>query len=181
MKITKNELGLYKEPERNRFFTQSLFVETKQKASSWEPIFTLTGPDHTDDYQSLPKLYLEYEDLTEYTFAVGVLGSYEHWELLCEKTWFKPYVDRMRKELELFIKSKAISQIKRRANSGDLNANKYLASKGWRKDSLDTRTEEVGIKADDKQPVSVQKEKDRLQQIKKYEADLARMTQKKAL
>lgn len=181
-KIVKNKYGLYKEPIRNRYFTQSLFIETKTNVTDWEPVYTLDSMQDTDDLISLPRLYMLHSDVTEYNFAVDVFGSYEHWEILCTKTWFKPYVERMRKELELSIKSQAIDQIKEKADGGDFNAIKYLASKAWRKDSLDTRTEEVGVKATDlnksKQKQSVE-DASKKQYIKMLEDDRDRISRKR--
>jgi hypothetical protein len=120
----------------NGRYLKGLFFETtgSDKASV---SYTLKDWDHTVDgivYPSLYRLYLEQEDLTEYEFANAHLDGWEHWEMLTSATWFKPYVERWRKELSLKIKARALNRLKAEAASSSKNAflaNKYLVDKGW--------------------------------------------------
>ena len=124
----KNDRGLLK--------TRSLFYEYAPDSSI--AIFTLKDHDHeVEEGRVLPSLYLLYmleEDPTEYLFATKHLDSWSHWEQLCESTFFKPYIARWRKELDLFMTAKAIQSIKTLAASkerGALEAEKYIAEKKW--------------------------------------------------
>lgn len=94
--------------------------------------YTLKDEDHLG-YPSLSRLYIEMEDPTEYNFAVAYLESWDHWQMLCAAAWFKPFISKWRIELEVRLKSKAISAIKSEANGGrnSFAANKWLVEKGW--------------------------------------------------
>lgn len=112
----------------------SLFFEMCRDAEERKnAIYTLKNKDH----KGLPSLYLLYmqcEDPYEYTFVMKHLCDWEHWQLLCEKEWFKPYVERWRKELELSIKAKALAQLineSTKPTREGLSAAKFLLEKGW--------------------------------------------------
>lgn len=120
----------------NSRYLKGLFYEmTPMDKSSVS--YTLKDWDHTVDgivYPSLYRLYLEAEDLTEYDFANAHLDGWEHWEMLCACTWFKPYVARWRKELMLKLKARALNRLKAEAASSSKNAflaNKFLIEKGF--------------------------------------------------
>lgn len=120
----------------NGRYLKGLFYETTG-ADKASVSYTLKDWDHVvgdEVYPSLYKLYLESEDLTEYTFANTHLDGWEHWEMLTACNWFKPYVSRWRKELSLLIKARSLSRLKAEAASSSKNAflaNKYLIEKGW--------------------------------------------------
>jgi hypothetical protein len=74
------------------------------------------------------------DDPTEYTFATSYLDGWEHWETLCGCTWFKPYVARWRRELEIRTKARALQQIRATADTPgkeQFQANKFLLNGGW--------------------------------------------------
>lgn len=117
-------------------YTKALFFE-KTLADKSTCVYTLKDDDHTVDgktYKSLYKLYMDTNDPTEWRFATTYLDGWEHWEILCECSWFKPYIERWRRELELRMKSEALARIMRegKTNSKEsFQANKYLLEKGW--------------------------------------------------
>jgi len=113
-----------------RYRTQSLFYETNQ--SKERPVFTLKPQDHKG-LPSMKRLYLEQNDPTEYSFAIGVLGSLEAWIKLSNASWFSKYIDAWRDELELKLRSEAISKMRNLAEDGNKDATKWLAEKGWEK------------------------------------------------
>ena len=49
--------------------------------------------------------YMEIGDPTEYSQAIGLLGSWEHWKTLTSTAWFKPYVEAWRAELKVKFES----------------------------------------------------------------------------
>lgn len=104
--------------------------------------FTLKDHDH-EGYVSLYRLYMECDDPTEYLFATQHLGGWAHWERLCECDFFKPYVARWRKELELRFRANALRNIHALANSPSardkLSANKILLDGKWGKDEAKGR------------------------------------------
>jgi hypothetical protein len=110
-----------------------LFYE-KVGADKTGVLYTLKDRDH-EGYPSLYRLYMEMEDPLEHRFANTYLESWEHWVMLNECTWFKPFIERWRSELELKIKTKALLNIRLEAEAGTSNsyqANKFLLSGGWR-------------------------------------------------
>ena len=85
-----------------RFRTQSLFVEHKH--DQYPAPFTLKNTDHRGR-MSMYRKYMEIGDPTEYSQAIGLLGSWAHWEALCKCKWFKPYVAQWRDELKVKFES----------------------------------------------------------------------------
>ena len=119
----------------NQRLTKSLFFEESEDRSL--VVYTLKDSDHTVDgvtYPSLYRLYLEADDLTEYSFAVAHLDGWEHWQMLCSSTWFKPYAKRWREELEVRARSRSLLRLRAEAASSSKNAylaNKFLIERGW--------------------------------------------------
>ena len=134
-----------------RYRTLSLFVETNNDSDT--PVFTLKPRDH-NGCKSLKQLYLSYEDPTEYSFAIEVLGSWEHWLKLSNSTWFKEYLDAWRLELEVLLRSKGIKEIRSQATAGNKDAAKWLAEKGWDKRQAG-RPSKAEIEREKKQQASI--------------------------
>lgn len=85
-----------------RFRTQSLFVE--MKLDKYPAPFTLKTYDHRGR-MSMYRKYMEIGDPTEYSQAIGLLGSWEHWKTLCAAEWFKPHIEKWRDELRIKFES----------------------------------------------------------------------------
>lgn len=121
--------------DRGALLTRSLFFETSNKPEL--AVYTLKDHDHEWDgkkYPSLFKIYMDATDPIEYLFATTNLDSWEHWERLVEASWFAPYVERWRKELELKIKATALLKIAEEAKKGGkdaFTAHRYLLEKKW--------------------------------------------------
>lgn len=116
----------------NGRYLKGLFFETTLADKS-SVVYSLKDWDH-EGYPSLYRLYMEMEDLTEYEFSNQYLDGWEHWEMLTSAEWFKPYVDRWRKELSLKIKARALRTLRAEAESSSKNAfaaNKFLVDRGW--------------------------------------------------
>lgn len=129
----------------NRRLLKSLFLETSYSDTS-QVVYTLKNEDHTVEdgttYPSLYRLYMSTNDPTEYKFANEHLDGWEHWEELQQCTWFKPYVEKWRKEFEVRMKSEALSRIMSHAKTNakeSFQANKYLLEKGWEPKEGQTR------------------------------------------
>lgn len=120
---------------------KALFYETTGSEKD-TVMYTLKDQDHLE-YPSLYRLYMELEDWTEYTFARTYLDSWEHWEMLCNCNWFKPYVMRWRKELELKIKARLLNVLVQ--DSSDTtsktctSSTKYLLDQGWSKEKANAK------------------------------------------
>lgn len=129
--------------------------------------YTLKDEDHKG-FPSLYRLYMEVGDPTEYNFAVQYLDGWSHWEALTACTWFKPYVERWRRELEVKMASEALAAVRLAAKEGKdtFAANKYLLDKGWKEKPGKGRPNKQAIKdaADEiaKNENRVQKDFDRI-------------------
>lgn len=157
----------------NQRLTKSLFFEESEDRSL--VVYTLKDSDHTVDgvtYPSLYRLFMEADDLTEYSFAVSHLDGWEHWQMLCNSNWFRPYAKRWREELEVRARSRSLLRLRAEAASSSKNAylaNKFLIERGW-------------VSKEDKSAVgrpskeAIKKEADLLfQSSKEAESDLARI------
>jgi len=119
-----------------KFLTEALFFETNRDRSVVAPVFTLKDREH-EGLPSLKTLYLSYSDPTEYRFSTEVLGSFQHWNVLCACVWFKPHIEEWRRELDAKIKSstvvaaRSILEDPNASESSRLQAAKFLADHGW--------------------------------------------------
>lgn len=119
------------------FYTQGLFFETAP--SKENVVYTLKDQDmKLEDGSvllSLKRLYLEFEDTTEYEFANQYLGGWPHWKKLVDLKWFVDHVKEWRTELELKLKARSLRAIRAKAEDPDtkesFSANKYLIDKEW--------------------------------------------------
>jgi len=135
MKIDKSRmLG-----PKNVALTQGLFLEIGYNPE--QAVFTLKDWDWNYEgvwYPSLKRLYLEYEDIVEYSFACEYLLGWNHWQRICKNKILRKHIDEWRVELELKLRSQAISQIV--AMSVDeqkgFQAAKYVANKEWAKNGV---------------------------------------------
>ena len=112
---------------------RGLFFETTG-ADKTGVVYTLKDRAH-EGYPSLYEAYMAADDPTEYTFAVSCLDSWDHWEMLCACSWFKKYISRWRRELEVRAKARALKRIQDTASSDSkeaYQANKFLVSGGWK-------------------------------------------------
>jgi hypothetical protein len=85
-------------------------------------------------YPSLMRIYLEECDPTEYRFANLHLCDWAQWESLCAADWFRPHVERWRRELALKIRAAALAgMIAEAAGTGKeaQSARKYLLDGKW--------------------------------------------------
>lgn len=106
--------------------TKGLFFETADDKSN--VLYTLKRQDHLN-FQSLYRLYIDAADLGEHAFAQKYLDGWEHWEMLCNCTWFKPYVEVWRRELEAKIETEVLAEMSRLALSEgkqQFSAAKYM-------------------------------------------------------
>lgn len=126
----------YRNPINNSRYTKSLFLEESYDDRS-TVLYTLKDVDH-DGYPSLYRKYLEMGDLTEITFARTYFDGWEHWQMICDSSWFKPFIARWRKELELSVRAQALLEVQAVARTPEhkssYEANKYLLSGAWKQD-----------------------------------------------
>lgn len=130
--LKENNINPFRHPTNNVRYLMGLFYE-KVKADKSTVLYTLKDTDH-EGFPSFYRLYMEIDDPTEWRVAQELMDGWDHWEILCEANWFKPYINRWRRELEIRMKSKALSRIRTEAKTNAkeaLAANRYLLEKGW--------------------------------------------------
>ena len=161
----------FRDPRTNQRYTKSLFLEESYLDKS-NVLYTLKDEDHLG-YISLYKRYMEMADPYEIHFAEAYFDGWEHWQMVCNTLWMKPYIERWRLELGLKMKARALATIREIAQTethkGRLAAAKILLEGGWEgtkpKNSVGRPTKEA-----------IRKEADNLFNIEKeHKQDLERI------
>jgi len=135
---TKRTLADYKDTLKDkagRYRSSSLFKECYESTEEYPALFTLSAEDK-GELISFGRVFIELEDPTGYETSQVLLGSYQHWKKLLKAKWFREALEGWEEELEIKLKSKAVQQINKIAEtdtSQALQASKYLADKGWEK------------------------------------------------
>ena len=123
-----------------RRVTRGLFYEVKMGS---EYNFFTMGPkdipkesEYKSGLLSFPKIYMSYcvDDPTEYSMALAVFGSWEHWQMVVDCADLRPYIDALRREAVVAIRAKAMAHIASEVKDKTKNAYaaaKWLAEKGW--------------------------------------------------
>ncbi len=106
-----------------RRLTTGLFEELVDPTTSSKPIFKLS------DWR---RKYVSIADPTEYRSAMALIGDWDHWQLLVSNPVFFKHLNEWRKEVEVKVRSEAVLQIVKQANSPKgTPAAKWLAEGGW--------------------------------------------------
>jgi len=111
--------------------TQSLFLEIGYGERA---IYTLKDYDHElngKQYISLKKRFIEMSDPTEYQFANTYFLGWKHWQRVCENKVLRKHIDEWRDELEVKLRSEATMKMIQNAETGNYQATKWLADRGW--------------------------------------------------
>ena len=124
--------------EQGRWYTQSLFFETSQYDQLGKAVYTFNDDERTykdKTYICFKDLYLSCEDPTEYEVATKYLGGWKHWLRLCANKMIMAYIQELRDELEVRLRSKGIKAMVETAVSGQnpTTAAKWLADRSWEK------------------------------------------------
>lgn len=158
---------------QGRLLSSKLFYERTTPDKRDKVLYTLKDQDH-EGYKSLYLLYMESNDLTEYTFANDYFESYEHWLAITKQDWFKPFLERFRRDLETKVRSTALRAIIRESQSGSKNAftaNKFLIERGWLDKEKNTKGRPT--KEDIKQAAM-----DHVDSVKRLDEDFLRIVEK---
>ena len=119
--------------DQNILYTNALFKELDvQNLGVY--LFTLGHVDLEEDGKVIPsirKAYLELEDPTEYEVATMFFESWAHWKKVRDSSRLQVHIDEWREELEVRMRSKGLKGIMDKMYTGDYQASKYLADKGW--------------------------------------------------
>ena len=94
---------------QGRFRTQSLFWESRHPDMA--PVFTKKKQEHHGCISMYEK-YMEIGDPTEYQAAIKLLGSWDHWQKLCQLPWFMEMLSEWREELKVRMASERYQEMK---------------------------------------------------------------------
>ena len=124
--------------DMNAYILQGLFWETQIYARNDRCLYTFAHEDiELDDgrkLKSITKAYLDMSDPTEYEFACLYFDNWEHWLQIANSSGCADWVDRMRSELAVKLRSEAIKRIiTHSSDEKGFQAAKWLAEKGWSK------------------------------------------------
>lgn len=116
---------------QGRFRTQSLFWEKRHP--DYSAPFTLKKRPHKGRISMYEK-YMEIGDPTEYTQAITMLGSWDHWKRLAAQPWFLEYLNEWREELKVRMESDRFLEMKDLADNHagtpqGISATKWLADR----------------------------------------------------
>lgn len=137
-----------------RWRTESLFIERSH--DSYPALYSLHSYDNRG-YQSLKNLYLGFRDPTEYSVATKLLGGWEHWLVLTNSKWFGSYVEAWRDELEVMLRSEALTQIIKDSASSSKSSKtsaRYIAD-GDYKGKKRGRPSKVELEAEKKRQLNI--------------------------
>ncbi len=110
-----------------RNMTISLFKETNDGRTDYKPLWSI---------KDWKEVYLHLSDPTEYAAAMYLIGDWDHWIQIAEKSQARPYFAEWRKELVIKLRSEAISHLRRQASSDKgTAAARWLAENGYILDS----------------------------------------------
>ena len=130
IKVPKDDRGLW------RVGTLIHEYPSRSADPKWVPEVTFGPEDFTDkdgnEITSLHRIYMECADPTEYDFAQRVFGSWKHWQRWQSNAFVRQETEKLREELEILLKSRAIKDLITHSTK-KADAAKYVAEYGWKK------------------------------------------------
>ncbi len=109
------------------------------KARGRKPSATLFNEDGPYCLDEFHDIFIECEDMTEYTAAIKLVGSWKEWCRI-KNDWpaFVGYIEEWKEELEILLRSRATAKIQSlledsESDSVKMQAAKYLSEAGWKK------------------------------------------------
>jgi hypothetical protein len=117
--------------EEGKLLTQSLFLELGYTENAQ---YTLKEQDFEYKgrvYPAIKRLYLEIADPTEYEFAKACFLGWKHWQRIADNKAVYKYIQEWREELEWKLRSEAVSKMATSASTGNYQAAKWFADRGW--------------------------------------------------
>jgi hypothetical protein len=128
--------------------TQGLFLETSY-GNTENVMYTLKSRDHFYKGRLLPsikRLYLEMEDITEYSFAYAYFLDWEHWKRIKANALIAKHMEGWREELEVRVAAGGIRAMQDMAcdiEKPNFQAAKYIADRGWERRAVGRPSKEA--------------------------------------
>ncbi len=110
----------------NRYRTNSLFWEArfmKKPGTTFEPVYNLSNKDH-DNTLSMYNIFMDKD--TEYEAGMFLLGSWEHWQILCGSSYFEKHISNWREERVTREEALAHRVLLESAKNGNVSAARTL-------------------------------------------------------
>ena len=124
---------------KGRLKTQSLFFEYRHRNTGNE-IYNLKDYD-LNGCISMYKIYME--EPTEYHAAMRLLGSWLHWNRLCETAWFRLFLDVWRKERAERDEALGYASLLDSARDGNVAASRVIAGIDQKKRGAPSKKEKA--------------------------------------
>ena len=127
----------------------------------FNPLYTFKNLQNSS-LPCLKDIYMDSNDPTEYDFAIKAFNSWNQWQKIKNNKAIKPYLEGWEEELEIKIRSKAMSSIVKEAVSGksSFNAAKFLATGEWKRQHTRGRPSKIEIEKERKIQAKLAKEFD---------------------
>lgn len=110
-----------------RNLTIALFKETNDGRTDYKPVWSI---------KEWKEVYLDLSDPTEYAPAMYLIGDWDHWVQIADKSQARPFFAEWRKELIVKLRSEAILALRKQAASPKgTAAARWLAENGYILDS----------------------------------------------
>ena len=116
-----------------------------------------------EDHKGLPsfrRLYLELNDPEGYRVATEVLGGWEHWQTLMGSKWFQEYIQPIKEELEVKLRSDAIMvmyEIMLAKDKSALPAAKFFTEAGFKPKRGRGRPSNEEVEAETRRQAAIRK------------------------
>ena len=118
--------------------TQGLFLETSYDNTE-NVVYTLKPRDHEYKGRVIPsikRLFLEFEDPTEYFFAYEYFLDWDHWQRIKANKLIAKHMKGWKEELEVRVAASGVRSILDQGLNDEkpnYQAAKYIADRGWEK------------------------------------------------
>lgn len=121
--------------KNGRPLTQGLFLETNYNTD--HAVYTLKEEDHEYEgkvYPSIKRLFLDFEDPTEYEFANEYFLGWKHWNRIKSNKLFTDHIAEWQEELDYKMRAASLKAIVDIAVEQEhFGAHKYILEKQWKK------------------------------------------------
>jgi hypothetical protein len=130
--------------DNGHYMTQALFYEFRFQTKNEKPIYNLKERDYKGTL-SMYQIYMDSD--SEYEAALKILNSWKHWEILCDRNWFLPHIEKWREERDIREAALGKATLIDQARDGNVTAAKALYDQsGKRKAGRPSKDEVEGHK-----------------------------------
>ena len=130
--------------------SRSLFWEYRQQSiDELEPVYSLWAINTPDHIICMREEYIKCS--SEYEAAVKLVGSWDHWEYLCNCKWFKPWRDKFEKERKLRQEAIAQAVLEQKTTEGNVTAARAVLDLDKRSKGRPSKKEKEMVLAEERE------------------------------